>query len=280
MAKKNIFKSKTPKTKSADRPEGGGNGADRPTDAAEGAPEPGQPPLPLFYKDPQPLHNEVHARKALKQPIDYGFAASAHAVILHIQEFRLAAASYPIVFTDDEEAMPLALLGYRDGQNLFVDDAGKWAEGTYIPAYVRRYPFATGGGTDQEEIFLYADLASDLIIDLDANPEADALFVAGEPSERTKQALEFCRSFQQQAPVTSDFMEEIKNQGLLGSKEVRLDLPSGDSQLLTGLRVIEEDKFNTLPDEVYLDWRSRGWVALVYWHWASMDNFFRLVQRG
>ncbi len=280
MAKKNIFKSKTPKAKSANRPKSGGNGTGRSTDEAESAPEPGLPPLPLFYKDPQPLHYEAHARKALKQPIDYRFAASAHAVILHTREFRLAAANYPIVFADHEGAMPLAILGYRDGQNLFVDGAGKWADGTYIPAYVRRYPFATGQSADQDEMFLYADLASDLIVDLDANPEADALFVAGEPSERTKQALEFCRAFQQQAPVTSDFMEEIKNQGLLGSKEVRLDLPSGDSQLLTGLRVIEEDKFNALPDEVYLDWRRRGWIALVYWHWASMDNFLRLVQRG
>ena len=27
------------------------------------------------------------------------------------------------------------------GQNLFVDDDGRWAEGAYVPAFVRRYPF-------------------------------------------------------------------------------------------------------------------------------------------
>ncbi len=61
---------------------------------------------------------------------------------------------------------------------------------------------------------------------------------------------------------------------------MRLDLPSGGTQLLTGLRVIEEDKFNALPDQAILEWRRQGWLPLVYWHWASMDNFFRLVRRG
>ncbi len=287
-----------------DRPESSsGNGADPAPEAApEATPEPAGEPtgepavepagealeagaqgaqaaLPLFYKDPQPLQIARHAGKGLRMPADYRFAAAAHAVVLHAQEFRLAATQYPIVFADEASSMPLAVLGFRDGENLFVDGSGAWAEDTYIPAYVRRYPFATGHGAKEGEQILYLDEGSGLVVDLDTNPDAEALFADGEPSERTKQALEFCVAFGQQAVVTNAFIDEIKARDLLGAKELRLELPAGGNQMLTGLRVIEEEKFDALPDEVILEWRRQGWLPLVYWHWASMDNFFRLVRR-
>ena len=276
-----------------DQPVGsGGNGTEPAADPAGRAPrgpvgealgagtQGAQAAWPLFYKDPRPLHNARHAGKGLRKPVDYRFAAVAHAVVLHAQEFRLAAAHYPIVFADEASSMPLAVLGFRDGENLFVDASGAWAEGTYIPAYVRRYPFATGRGATEGEQILYIDQGSELVVDLDSSPDAEALFADGEPSARTKQALEFCIAFGRQSTVTTAFIEEVKARGLLGAKEVRLALPSGGSQLLAGLRVIEEDKFNALPDEVVLEWWRKGWLPLVYWHWASMDNFFRLVRRG
>ncbi len=270
----------------AKQPKGGsGNGAGD-SDAQKAAPgaekaegPQGATALPLFYKAPQPLHNERHGGKGLKAPGDYSFAGKTHAVVLQVQEFRLAAAFYPIVFADEELSTPLAVLGYRDGKNLFVDAAGAWAEGTYVPAYVRRYPFATGQGAQDGEQLLYLDEASDLVVDLEAEPGAEPLFAGGEPSARTQKALEFCTAFQRQATVTTAFVEAVRARDLLETKEVRLDLPGGGSQLLTGLRVIDEQKFNALSDVDFLEWRSKGWLPLVYWHWASMDNFFRMVLR-
>ena len=51
-------------------------------------------------------------------------------------------------------------------------------------------------------------------------------------------------------------------------------------QQVTGLQVIEEKRFDALPDETVLEWRHRGWLPLVYWHWISMDNFLRFARRG
>lgn len=250
-----------------------------PVKPPKSGPEVPPAPAPLFYQDPHPIHSTRHAGKGLKKDEDFGFAGKAHAVALHTQEFRLAAANYPIVFTDEDLPMPLVILGLQEGKNLFVDEKGQWAAGTYVPAYVRRYPFATGQGVQEGEQILYVDEASERIIDCEADPDADPLFVDGEPSERTVQIREFCAAFQQQAPVTMAFSEEIKKRDLLALKEIRLDLPGAGSQLLTGLRIIEEEKFNALPDDVFLEWRRNGWLPLVYWHWVSMDNFLRLLQR-
>ncbi len=277
MAKnKNIFKSK--KARNGELPSADPLPAE-PAEPSKSAAEQPQAPSPLFYQDPHPIHAARHAGKGLKKAESFGFAKEAHAVALHTQEFRLAAASYPIVFADEDLPMPLAILGIREGENLFVDEKGQWAAGTYLPAYVRRYPFATGQGAQEGEQILYLDEASERIVDCEAEPDAEPLFVDGEPGERTEQIREFCAAFQQQAPVTIAFSEEIEKRDLLTSKEIRLDLPGGGSQLLTGLRILEEEKFNALPDDVFLEWRRCGWLPLVYWHWISMDNFSRLLQR-
>ena len=242
--------------------------------------EPAKAPLPLFYRAPRPLHQELFGGKGLRKEGDYRFAAEAHAVAVHLQEFRFAAAHYPIVFSDEAVPAPLAVLGLQHGRNLFLDAEGRWARDAYIPAYVRRYPFVVGQGAKPEEPILYLDSASDLVVDLEAEPEADPLFEDGAPSARTKQGLEFCTAFQRQVPVTQEFLEALGEHELLERKEVRLDLPgAAQPQVLSGLRILDEAKFNALPDEVFLDWRKRGWIAAAYWHWASMDNFQRLVAR-
>jgi len=235
--------------------------------------------LPLFYRQPEPLNRDKHAGKGLKQPVNYRFAATSHAVILHAEEFRLAAAHYPIVFADDESALPLAVMGYASGRNLFVNGNGEWEPGAYIPAYVRRYPFASGRGANDDELVLYVDTASDLIVDVASVPGAEPFLVDGQATERTKKALEFCVAFQGQVPITSAFVDELKGRDMLERRDVKLDLSEGQQRQLSGLRIIKEDAFKALPDDVYLQWRRRGWIGLVHWHWMSLDNFLRLSKR-
>ena len=236
--------------------------------------------LPLFYRRPEPLSPSAHGGKALRQPPDFRFAATAHAVVLHAEEFRLACAHYPIVFADDESAVPIAILGHVHGRNLFVDADGNWDQGTYVPAYVRRYPFINGRGAAESDVVLFIDMASDQIVEAADNPTAEPLFVDGKPSERAKRALDFCIAFQGQAPLTSAFVNELKSRDMLESRSVQLDLADGTRRRLKGLRIIGEKAFRELPDDVWLEWRHRGWISLVYWHWASMDNFIRLSKRA
>jgi len=281
MGKKNIFKAKKAMTVVDQPPKDcDSNGEDRSTAASEADVDKIRPPLPLFYRNPQPLHNVRHAGKGLRKSPSFSFARTAHAVVLQTQEFRLAAAHYPIVFADDDTVMPLAILGIRDGENLFIDEDGQWMPNAYVPAYVRRYPFATGHGAAADEQILYLAEDSDRIVDCAGDPAAEPLFVDGEPSERTGEIREFCAAFQQQTPITQAFIEEVKRRELLVSKDIRLDLPAGGGQQVTGLRIIEEEKFDALPDEAILEWRQRGWLPLVYWHWLSIDNFLGLLKRG
>ena len=95
----------------------------------------------LIYERPVPVSKQRHSNWAVGKTTDYGFARGLNAVPLVTQEFAVAGREYPIVFTKSGEGyVASALLGLRDAENLFVDNAGKWV-GTYVPAFFRRYPF-------------------------------------------------------------------------------------------------------------------------------------------
>jgi hypothetical protein len=47
---------------------------------------------------------------------------------------------------------------------------------------------------------------------------------------------------------------------------------------LCDFQIVDEAKFNALPDDVFLDWRRRGWLPLVYAHLMSMASGAGLVE--
>lgn len=233
--------------------------------------------LPLFYKALEPLHSKRHAGYALKREVNYRFAAKTHAVILLNEEFHVAAAQYPIIFANDENAMPLAVLGLKDGENCFVNENGQWSPNVYIPSYVRRYPFAAVGATQEKEKMLYFDPESELVVRLNSEFQNDPLFLDGSPSERLTTIAQYCWAFEDQAEKTRAFVVALREHELLVPKEVRLERPEGGQQLVTGLQMIDEERFNNLPDDTFLEWRRKGWLSLVYWHWGSLKNFASLM---
>lgn len=71
------------------------------------------------------------------------FATKLHAIYLTDTEIARASLDYPVVFARDadEQIVPVALVGVEPNNNLICDSNGRWPDGVYVPAYVRRYPF-------------------------------------------------------------------------------------------------------------------------------------------
>ena len=232
--------------------------------------------LPLFYQRPQPLTTERHGGKSIRSQADYGFAGAANAVPVNAEEFPFASKTYPIVFAGADPPMPVAILGVKERQNQFVGENGVWTNGVYIPAYIRRYPFIFSEDKDSGELTLCIDEASEFLEDGAEQP----LFVDDEPSDKTKKMLEFCTVFQRQIAITREFMENVTKQNLLAPKEMTFTANSGQRYALSGFQMIEEEAFNALPDDVFLDWRRRGWLVLVYCHLLSVSNMAVLGKRA
>jgi hypothetical protein len=241
---------------------------------AETAQDPAATPaLPLFYQQVEPLHSASHADWRLLDG-DAGFTAETPFVPIVTGEVAAATRCYPIVFTADT-AQPIAVLGL-ERRNLFVD-VGKWAENHYVPAYIRRYPFAFLATTNPDGFALAIDVGSDRVV---REGEAGApLFEDGKPSALMHQALAFCDAFQADAATTRAFGQALLAQGLLIERRADATLPDGRKLGVDGFQIVDAEKFAGLPDSVILDWHRNGWLALVHFHLASLDRFPALLSR-
>lgn len=97
--------------------------------------------LPKFYKNLVAVDRSKHMGSGLREDFGLGFAASINAVPVNLVEMTQLSHFYPLGFTTDEDPVPVAIVGLREGENLFIDDHGEWLEGAFIPGYIRRYPF-------------------------------------------------------------------------------------------------------------------------------------------
>ena len=77
-------------------------------------------------------------------------------VPLTVGEFPIAGIYYPIIFAGDRY-QPLAVMGMRQGSNLFVGADGAFEVGAYIPAYIRRYPFVLANDQAREQLVVCID---------------------------------------------------------------------------------------------------------------------------
>ncbi|AKM06376.1 SapC family protein [Pelagerythrobacter marensis] len=229
--------------------------------------------LPLFYSDPAPLSSQRHASWRLKAG-DMGFAAETACVPIVVGEIAAASRDYPIVFGGGD-ATPLAVVGLEQA-NLFVND-GEWDKHSYLPAYVRRYPFGFVKTAEPESYALAIDAGSERLTS--KGKDGLALFEDGKPSEVTRQALAFCDSFRREAQATQEFAEALQSHDLLIDRRADATLPNGRQLGLGGFQVVDADKFAKLDTQVVAQWHASGWLALVHFHLASLDRFRSLLSR-
>lgn len=230
--------------------------------------------LPLFYKNPQAINVEEHGKLGITPKNGFLFAKNTNSIPVTIPEYSAVLKHYPIVFLKEPNYASLLITGFRQDENLFVNDAGEWSQNTYIPGYVNRYPF----------IFFEDDQTDQLIlcIDVDADSVQEngktALFDKGEPTEFSKQALEACSNFQQGLNATQHFVKALDEAGILVENQAELSYESTDQKFrLSGFCVVDQDKFKALPKETILDWHEKGWLYLVYAHFMSMGNWSSLA---
>lgn len=233
------------------------------------------PKLPVLYVRPRPVLVEQDSDTSLVTNNDFGFAAKTNAVPVVATEFTLLCKFYPILFADGEFAQPMALLGLRDAENVFVNADGQWEREIYIPAYIRRYPFIFMEDKERNEFLLCLDEVSTALVKDDSNP----LFKDGKPTEQANRALEFCRQFHIQNAVTGEFVKALMENDLLVENRADVAMTSGQKFILNGFKVIDEARFNALPEAEFLRWRQRGWLHLVYAHFISISNWTGLIDR-
>jgi len=234
----------------------------------------------LFYERPVPLNRTEHKDLRIKPIPNLKFASAVHSVPLTGVEFPAAARDLPILFggLTVESAGPLALLGLRENENLFIDAEGRWVANTYIPAFVRRYPFVLAekpAGAEGDDFTVFLDEAYEGF----DRTEGEALFKDdGSETEVLSNAVRFLGEYQQHVARTQWFMEQLRKHNLLEPRNIRLE-KDGKSINLNGLFVVNEEKLRQLDEKTTHEFLREGVLGWIYAHLLSLSNIDRVSQR-
>jgi hypothetical protein len=235
-------------------------------------------PQPLFFKTPAPVMKDKHAEAGLSTKVDYAFSKATNSVPITTREFAEICKTYPIVFPGGASNDAVAVLGIENTKNLFVSAEGNWQKDVYIPAYVRKYPFAfmsAGKGAD-EKLILCVDESSGRFAKKAKKTDLK-FFDEGNQTASTKNALEYCLQYHRDSISTQEFVKEIKAAGLLIQKQITATFKNKPKPIsLSGLFIVDENKLQGLDSAKIAEWHKKGYLALVYMHLISLSNFNRL----
>lgn len=235
----------------------------------------------LFYKKPEPLSFEAHGKLGVKRIDDaFSFLRSAHAVPVTVSEFGQCAGSYPIIFVGADKT-PVAAMGIRQNQNLYIQPNGLPEPETYIPAFARRYPFVFASDEQNDRLLLCVDREAPMVSD---SPEI-SFFDGNQPSKFTQDAIEFCKEFERQRRATQEFIKLISQYDLFEEKTVAFtprdqNGNEGPQQKIADYFAISEEKLNALPADKFVELRDNGALGAIYAHFVSLLNWPGVIQRG
>lgn len=226
----------------------------------------------LFYGEPVYLNREIHKKLKFSVSEDYSFADSVNSVPLTGVEFFEASRDMPVVFCANESGdfFPLALLSLMKEGHKHLNEKGEWAD-SYIPAFVRRYPFVlTNEGT-----VCFDKKAGQL-----NEEKGEALFdEKGENSVVLNNIINFLNGYDRQYKHTLEYCRELKELELLKPFNLQVLIDKDNPLRLEGMYVVDEQKLKDVADEKILGWFRSGWMAWTYAHLHSLGALQRLVKR-
>jgi hypothetical protein len=233
---------------------------------------------PRLFERPVALNRNNHKDLHIF-PIENHFAFSSHfnALPLVATEMMDAAKDYPIVFLNsDEDRFGMAVLvGLRDKENLMVDDKGRWTRGSYVPAFVRQYPFVLVTDESNQQLTVCLDEVYEGL----SKEKGQKLFDEnGNESEYLKNVLHFMRAVHDESQKTIEFAKRLKELGLLVPKVIHID-PPGIKQTVEGFWVVDAQKLNGIDDARVLELHHSGYLTWIYAHLISLGTLPNLVNR-
>ena len=218
-------------------------------------------------------HLRIDTRRSAALGDDVAFAATFPA------EFRDLQAHHPPVFRKDGNGVlsPVALLGFQQGQNLFLEDDGpdgeRW-DAPYLPLAIERHPFLVGRGGD--EITVHIDLDSPRVRTDAGEPLFREHGGNSEYLDRIASVLLTLHNGFERVPA---FIDALMAHGLLESFALDVELDDGSMNRLAGYYTINEDRLRALDAKVLGELHAAGHLEPVFMAVASVSNFRDLIDR-
>lgn len=221
-----------------------------------------------MYNNLVVLDKEKHKDLKISPMTNLNFAKELTGTPLLINETGLVGKDFPVVFTSGESSSLVALTSLS-GSNLAVNSEGKYIV-SYIPAFLRKYPFALGANQDNTaQQLILIDEDSELF----SQTKGKQLFGKdNEPSEVLNNAINFLQNYEVERLKTDAIVQVIVQSGILEDREITVGEGEAKKVLVNGFRIINQEKLHALSDAVLADWVRRGIIGFIDLHLKSLEN--------
>ena len=236
---------------------------------------------PFGYSEVVPLQRTD--RVLLPHGATPEFCRRVNAIAVSWSELVPAARDYPIVFAGHADGTtagfaPVAVLGLADGQNVYVAEGGEWEPGTYVPAFVRRYPFcvariATEGGQRTEQMVCvekaYVDHQGIALYDDE-----------GKATPQWQGYEQLLKEYEQDLELTQQMSAILAKLDLLVPFQFQVMQENTAAFTLQGMLRVDEQRLADLKPAHHKALVTKGVMGRIFAHLHSLDNFSRLYQRA
>jgi hypothetical protein len=233
---------------------------------------------PFGYKEIVPLYKENKVRLPAPGVVPE-FCKTLNAVPISYTEFSLACRDYPLVFTSGDSGKTyaaVAVLGFANGENMFLAD-GAWAQGVYVPAYVRRYPFCMA------RVNLDKIEQADRLICVEKaflDEQGESMFDAeGKPLPKWQPIEKLLQEYEADLERSREMCAILSDYALLEPFALQAQPKAGAAMNLTGMYRVAEKKLEFLNASQHKNLIKKGVMGRIYAHLISIDNFTRLLDR-
>lgn len=227
----------------------------------------------------QILNTAEHGELRVHTGAGAQFGDDAMAALVVPEEFRAVQAHYPIVFRRDNESgkfMALALFGFENGENLFLD-GDRW-DARYRPLSIAIQPFLVGRAADGEsEGQVHIDMDHPRIA---TNGEGMRLFdESGRASPFLDDIAGKLGALDAGYRASGDFLDALARYELLEPFVFEVPLSNGSKHSLVGFHMIDEDKLRALDGDALGALHADGHLLSIFMAVASLSNLTALVER-
>ncbi|WNO54301.1 SapC family protein [Stakelama saccharophila] len=193
-------------------------------------------------------------------------------------EFRRVQNEYPILFRlnpDRDSFAALAMFGFENGENLFLDD-GCW-DARYRPLAMTIQPFLIGRPSpESRERHVHVDMASPRI---GADGDLAVFDADGKPTSYLERVSEQLGQLDRGYQGSDAFFAALRRHDLIEPLAVEIPLVDGSVNRLVGFHAINEDRLRELDSAALAELHGEGHLMPVFMALASLSNLDALIRR-
>lgn len=230
------------------------------------------------------LNNVSHKdlRVITKKSKEYGDDVAG--CLVYPPEFLDVHKEYPIYFQKDPETgefQSVAIFGFENNQNLFLDDSSSGWDAYYIPALIRREPFLIGlqpgRNTEEQTPKVMIDMES---LRISKGEEGELLFREGGGNTPFLEEVTGSLSLIRDGMLASKEMFAVLSEHeLIEPFTLDIKFIDGKSLAVNNYYTINQEKLYALDDKDISKLHKTGHLQLAYLVLASLGNVRRLINR-